>query len=75
MPRTKWRDMAAYQIAVPTAEIAERHTGTIYPIVQKIFAAITESRTLTLLRDALLPKLLSGELRASDAEKIGERGV
>ena len=32
-----------------------------------------ESRTLVALRDALLPNLLSGEIRVTDAEKmIGE---
>ena len=30
--------------------------------------AVSESRTLTALRDALLPKLLSGELRMPAAE-------
>ena len=31
-----------------------------------------ESRTLVALRDALLPKLISGELRVKDADKIVE---
>ena len=35
-----------------------------------------ESRTLAALRDALLPKLISGELRVKDAEKfLKERGL
>ena len=33
-------------------------------------AVILESRTLAALRDALLPKLLSGELRVKEAEKL-----
>ena len=34
-----------------------------------------ESRTLAALRDALLPKLISGELRVKDAERfIGRAG-
>jgi type I restriction enzyme S subunit len=35
--------------------------------------ASAESRTLAALRDALLPKLISGELRVKDAEKFIER--
>jgi type I restriction enzyme S subunit len=31
--------------------------------------AVRESRTLAALRDALLPKLISGELRVKDVEK------
>jgi len=33
-------------------------------------AVSRESRTLAALRDALLPKLISGELRVGDAERI-----
>ena len=36
-------------------------------------AQITEeSRTLAQLRDTLLPKLMSGEIRVRDAEKVVE---
>lgn len=34
-----------------------------------------ESRTLAALRDALLPKLISGDLRLPDAERIAARAV
>ena len=40
------------------------------PLLRRIFANCNESRTLTALRDALLPKLLSGELRVKQAEKL-----
>jgi type I restriction enzyme S subunit len=32
-----------------------------------------QSRTLSALRDALLPKLIAGELRVSDAESFLDR--
>jgi len=38
-----------------------------------IFSSVEESRTLAQLRDTLLPKLISGELRITDAEKFLER--
>ncbi len=38
------------------------------PLVAKLVANPKESRTLAELRDALLPKLISGELRVRDAE-------
>ncbi len=40
------------------------------PLTDRIFAACLESRTLAAIRDALLPKLISGELRVPDAERI-----
>lgn len=46
-------------------------------IAGSIFAALIhhqqQSRTLTALRDTLLPKLISGELRVPDAERIVKR--
>ncbi|MCR4317474.1 MAG: restriction endonuclease subunit S [Planctomycetes bacterium] len=42
----------------------------IVPLFGRIETAIEESRTLAALRDALLPKLISGELRVPDAERI-----
>jgi type I restriction enzyme S subunit len=41
----------------------------------RIEIARTESRTLAALRDALLPKLVSGELRVKDAEKFIGKAV
>jgi len=42
------------------------------PAVTKILANASESRTLAELRDALLPKLISGEIRVPEAETQGE---
>ncbi len=36
---------------------------TIKPLRQKIVANLQQSRTLSALRDALLPKLMRGEVR------------
>jgi type I restriction enzyme S subunit len=43
---------------------------TISPIYQNIKNRIVESQTLAKLRDVLLPKLISGELRIPQAEKM-----
>jgi type I restriction enzyme S subunit len=43
------------------------------PLYQQVVARERESRTLAALRDTLLPKLMSGELRVMDAEKLVER--
>jgi len=44
--------------------------------VNRIVAGIHESRTLSSLRDTLLPKLISGVLRIKDAERfLKDRGL
>jgi len=48
---------------------------TAKPIVDSVTANERESRTLAELRDLLLPKLLSGEIRVKDAEKAVEVAV
>jgi type I restriction enzyme S subunit len=47
----------------------------IVPMFQSMSAAMNQSRTLAALRDALLPKLISGELRVPDAERIVGRAT
>jgi type I restriction enzyme S subunit len=44
-------------------------------VADRIIASIHESRTLAAIRDALLPKLLSGEIRIKNAEKFVEVAI
>jgi len=70
MPRTSWSEMARYPIVVPPEGVAGVFTSWIRNQVDRIIASIHESRTLAALRDTLLPKLISGELRVQDAERF-----
>ena len=65
MPRTSWQDMARYEIALPPESLAAEFSNIIRPAMERITANIHQSRTLAALRDTLLPKLLSGEVRVS----------
>jgi len=47
----------------------------VLPLDERIRLNVSESRTLSGLRDTLLPKLISGELRVGDAEKFMESVV
>jgi type I restriction enzyme, S subunit len=49
--------------------------ATVSPLLQRLRANLHESRTLAVLRDTLLPKLISGELRVPDAERIIKRAI
>ncbi|MGH9844127.1 MAG: restriction endonuclease subunit S, partial [Blastocatellia bacterium] len=72
MPRTKWEDLAAYQIVIPSKDVALSLSIVTLAAVEKIRGNIAESRTLAELRDALLPRLISGQLRIPEAEKMAE---
>lgn len=62
MPRTKWSDLRDYKVVLPPKSIAEDFTARLWPLFDRIIANIHESRTLSALRDTLLPHLLSGKL-------------
>ncbi|MFZ0698998.1 MAG: restriction endonuclease subunit S [Thermoplasmata archaeon] len=68
MPRTSWDDLARWQVALPPQEVADSLTGMTAPMISKMGQAIEESRALSATRDALLPKLLSGEIRVHGGE-------
>ncbi|MFQ5752312.1 MAG: restriction endonuclease subunit S, partial [bacterium] len=75
MPSTKWNDMSLYDLVVPDGIISEAFNQIVTPNIQRIRSNILENRTLSNLRESLLPKLLSGELRIPDAEKLVETVV
>ncbi len=75
MPRTSWSEMARYQTVLPPKNIAAAFTDLIRPLTDRIIVSIHECRTLAALRDTLLPKLISGELRVKDAEQFAAGGL
>ncbi len=61
---------------VPPIRLVERFDALCKPLDDKIERNERESRTLAALRDALLPGLISGQLRVKDAERfLEERGL
>ncbi len=68
MPRTSWQDMARYRVVVPPKPIAQALTQQTRLLVDRINANTHTSHALAALRDALLPKLISGEVRVKPAE-------
>ena len=59
-------------LVVPTNAAIEQFLRAVLSLRQRLVANVRESRTLAALRDALLPKLISGELRVRDAEQTAE---
>lgn len=73
LPRTNWKDMSNYKTVLPKVEIAHKYSEFIRPLIIRIIENIHQSRTLTKIRDTLLPKLLSGEIRVDDVDEILEK--
>lgn len=65
-------DIDLFKVAIPSRDLAVFFNTTCQPCYDRIVASKQESRTLAALRDALLPKLISGELRVKDAERFIE---
>ena len=74
-PNASAQVLAGAQLVVPTPSIARMFSDLIVPFDLSVVANAHESRTLTALRDTLLPKLISGELRIEDAKRIIERAT
>ena len=65
--------LTAHYIVIPPDEVLSRFFEIVSPFYSKLYSK--ESNTLGTLRDTLLPKLLSGEIRVKDAEKVVEEAV
>lgn len=64
-----------YIIIVPPAKTADKFGDIVRPWFNQMKANDEQSLTLASIRDALLPKLLSGEIRVKDAERFVEEAV
>ena len=69
MPRTRWKDMARFEVPIPPLAVAARFTQIVSGITALIDCNIRQSRSLAAARDMLLPRLLSGELRVRQVER------
>lgn len=68
MPRVNWNDLAAYQVAIPPTELALTYMDVVKPMFAQITDNVLQAQTLAILRDALLPRLISGQLRLPETE-------
>jgi len=60
--------LGRYLLAVPDIEIAAVFAGVIEPVQRSIAANHQSTQILASLRDTLLPRLISGQLRLPEAE-------
>jgi type I restriction enzyme S subunit len=63
------------QTIIPSTELVKAYHKAVEPVFFYLLSNEEQSHTLTQIRDALLPKLISGELRVPDAERIVGRCI
>lgn len=66
------KQFEALKTIEPATEIVRFFDEYVGPLDQRIRENVSETRTLAQTRDLLLPKLMSGEIRLREAEKIVE---
>lgn len=64
--------ISALYAVVPTEEVLRAFERLAEPLIDRIHSTGDQSRTLATLRDALLPRLMSGELRVGAAREMIE---
>ena len=69
------RDFHNLPFLIPPTQVVAKFEQQLFPIDQLIETSEQQVQTLAELRDTLLPKLISGELRVPDAERIVGRHV
>jgi len=65
--------LGAAKVCIPPPEGMPKFDAIIAPLFEQKINNALQSRTLAAIRDALLPKLISGELRVKDAEGLLKR--
>ena len=66
MPRGDKQQIMTYPVTLPSDEELEEFNSLAFPILAQIHSNRGENMILSAVRDALLPKLMSGELDVSE---------
>ncbi len=67
--------IGGYSLVLPSEEVAKTFTEIVEPIQKSIASNHKQSQTLATLRDTLLPRLISGQLRIPEAETLIEEAT
>ena len=62
------KDFDAFEIMLPDTELLDAFDAITTPMVEQIVSNSIENKRLAIMRDALLPKLMSGETDVSDIQ-------
>lgn len=65
MPRGDKQQIMTYPVVLPSEEELAGYNTIASPLLKQIYSNRAENKRLSILRDSLLPKLMSGELNVS----------
>ena len=65
MPRGDKQQIMTYPVVLPSEEELAGFNTIASPLLEQIYSNRTENKRLSILRDTLLPKLMSGEINVS----------
>ena len=71
-PEISKRVFRSVPVLVPSKEVLAMYRRLAAPLYRRIVTHMREALTLAALREALLPKLVSGEIRVRDVERLVE---
>jgi len=63
-------DIDRFRIRIPNEKVLEEFSNRLNPLYEKIVESKLMAATLSTLRDTLLPRLISGQLRVPDIEGV-----
>jgi len=66
---------ATIPFLIPPSKLVENFESIVFSTDQRIESSTRQTRTLAAIRDALLPKLFSGELRVPDAKRFDDEAM
>lgn len=72
MPRANWKTLIKYPVVIPDKSTCKRYNEIVSDFVDIIQKNIFECKTLSQIRDSLLPKLMSGKIRVEN--NVGAKG-
>jgi type I restriction enzyme S subunit len=70
--RVKPEYLLGMHVVIPSRACMVHFSETIGPLLKRAVTNIVESRTFATIRDTLLPKLISGEIRVKHAKRTAE---
>jgi type I restriction enzyme, S subunit len=73
MPRAEWRDAGTYKVAVPPQDEVADFTALTKTVYELIRVLVHKSHTLAAVRDLLLPRLISGQVRVPSEEQLAAK--
>ena len=69
MPRANNKVLADYRCALAPSNISERFEKAVWPMIESAAALQASNTNLATARDLLLPRLISGQLSVTEAER------